>query len=352
LKIVYVIRQLGSTGGVERRLDQLYSSDLLNEFEIQIFSFLGILETYKKNFQIFLPFRYFARLFKLMKYLKKEKPDLIHVFDLESLLYTSLSLKILGNSKIKIIGSYGAEKVYNLKIQKLLSFRLFYPTFFICNSNNGRISLLNVTKGKVTVKVIFNGFTPDHTKLSSKHPEWYNPGIRYVGLITKFDDYKKGIRVFDIIDNIPITENICFVVIGTGSDFSLAQKKLDENPIYKNRIILLGIIRDAWTMIPWFDMGLLVSESEGFPTVLIEFLAMKKPILTTNCGEVKLILNNGKAGIIEEKFNAFKFAEHILNNCFRGNSNEIGYKWYRDNFMLDRMVRDYKEVYNSITCAE
>ncbi len=351
MKILYVIRQLGTTGGVERRLEQLSNSVLLNEFEIKIFSFLGVLETYSSKTQSFLALRYLARLFKLINFLKREKPDLIHVFDLESLLYTSLSLKILGISKIKIIGSYGAERIHDLKIKRLLTYSFFYPNLFICNSNNGSKSLLKITKGKVPVKVIFNGFTPDHTRLSSKNPEWYNPDIRYVGLISKFDDYKKAFRVFDIIDCIPSHENICFVVIGTGREFSLAQKKLADNPAYKNRIILLGIINDAWRLIPWFDMGLLVSDSEGFPTVLIEFLSMKKPLLTTNCGEVKLILNNGKVGIIEEKFNAFKFAEHIQINCFRGNINHIGYEWYSINFMFDRMVKEYKEVYNSFTCV-
>ena len=347
MKIAFVIRQLGSTGGVERRLEQLYSSNLNKEFEIVTFSFFGILETYHKESRWLAPFKFLYRLVKLILFLTKEKPDIIHAFDLESLLYSSIAKKLLLKNKLTLIGSYGAEKVHDIMTQKLLSYAFFYPSIFVCNSKNGKNSLLNITKNKVPVKVIFNGFTPTDINIPSNKPSWYDDNKKYVGVISKFDDYKKAMRVFDIVDAMPEEENISFVIAGTGRDYQLAQLRFNGNERYKNRIILLGVVQDAWKLIPWFDMGLLVSDSEGFPTVLIEFLSLKKTILSTKCGESPFILNSGKAGLLEPEFNAQVFAKHIQIECVKGKLNISGYNWYKNNFSFEIMLDKYKALYNS-----
>ncbi len=195
--------------------------------------------------------------------------------------------------------------------------------------------------------MISNGFTPKYIDTSSKHPQWYDQNNKYVGLISKFDDYKKAMRVFDIVDAIPENENIYFIVIGTGRDFHLAQMKIKENKRYKKHILLLGVVQDAWKLIPWFDMGLLVSDSEGFPTVLIEFISMKKTVLSTICGESPFILNNGKAGILERHFDAKIFALIIQKECLKGKLNIEGYKWYKNNFSFDIMLDKYKSLYEN-----
>jgi glycosyltransferase involved in cell wall biosynthesis len=348
LKIAFLIRQLGSSGGVERRLEQLRTSDLNSHFEIVTFSFLGILETYPTISRLSLPFKYFQRLIKLHHFLIKEKPDIIHAFDLESMIYVSIAKRFIFSRSVKIIGSYGSSIIYSPLIKSVLSSSFFHPSIFICNSDVGKKSFLNATKNKVKVKVIYNGFTVKDVQFPTVPPKWYEPNNKYVGLISKFDDNKKAMRIFDIVDLIPENLNIYFIVVGTGRDFHLAELKRNQDEKYKKYILLLGVVQDAWKLIPWFDMGLLVSDREGFPTVLIEFLSMKKNVLSTACGESSFILNSGKAGIIEKEFNAQVFSNHILRECGKSKLNLEGYNWYKENFLFDVMLENYKSIYLSM----
>ncbi len=347
-KILFVVRQLGSSGGVERRVEQLSKSPLQKKFDIRVFSFLGILETYEtpKN-KLLSVLDYLKRVFKIIIAIQKEKPDIIHAFDLESVLYVAIGLRFMRSKKIRFIGGYGAEKIFDRRTRLLLKHPFFHPDIFICNSQNGKASLHAVTENKIPVKIIYNGFTPNNFDCLPQ-PDWYNPKSLYVGLISKFDDFKRAERVFELAEALTKNENIRFVVVGTGRDFEQALARHDNSQFYKERIIFLGVVDNAWKLIPWFDMGLLTSDSEGFPTVLIEFLSMKKPVLSTHCGESAFILNNGKAGILEEHFNAEIFAEHICKVCKRGEINKIGYEWYIQNFSFEHMLSQYEKVYTQL----
>jgi glycosyltransferase involved in cell wall biosynthesis len=347
-KILFVVRQLGSSGGVERRVDQLSKSQLQKKFDIQVFSFLGILETYEtpKN-KLLLGIDYLKRVIKITVAIRKEKPDIIHAFDLESGLYVSLALKLLNNKKIRFISGFGAQKIYDQRIKKIISRKFFQPDLFICNSNEGKASLTQASNNKIPVQVIYNGFTPLIKETITK-PDWYKDGYKYVGLVSKFDDYKKAERIFELAEKLSLDSKIIFVVAGTGRDYKKAVETYKSNPDFQKKIILLGIVQDAWTLIPWIDIGILVSDEEGFPTVLIEYLSFAKNIVSTSCGESNFILNNGKAGTLINPYNSNRFIEVIEKTCKAEIKNEEGYNWYLQNFTFEHMLSQYEKVYSQL----
>ena len=46
------------------------------------------------------------------------------------------------------------------------------------------------------------------------------------------------------------------------------------------------------------DIAILTSKSEGLPVALIEYGLHKKPVVTTNVGEIPLIIKEGQNGLI------------------------------------------------------
>lgn len=350
-KILFVVRQLGSSGGVERRVEQLSKSSLQEKFDIRVFSFLGILETYEtpKN-KLLLMFDYLRRVVKIISAILKEKPDIIHAFDLESGLYVSLSLKLLNNKKVKFISGFGAQKIYDQRVKKIISRKLFQPDIFICNSNEGKVSLSKATNNKTPVHVIYNGFTPLKKETTTK-PDWFEDGYKYVGLVSKFDNYKKADRIFELAEKLSLNSKIIFVVAGTGKDYKKAVEKHISNPDFQKKIILLGIVQDAWKLLPWIDIGILVSDEEGFPTVLIEYLSFAKNIVSTSCGESNFILNNGKAGKLINPYDSDRFIEAIEKACLNESKNDEGYNWYLQNFTFEHMLGEYEKFYTQLTCV-
>ncbi|MGB0177171.1 MAG: glycosyltransferase [Owenweeksia sp.] len=341
-KVLFVIRQMGSTGGVERRALQLQEASLNSEFEIEIFSFLGKLETYDQ--QNVSRLDYFKRLARLCRKISSYKPKVIHAFDLESGIYCAVALKMLPLRKVKFISGYGAEYITDSRIKKLLGYSFFRPQLFICNSRNGAASLKEHTHDQVPVKTISNGISLPEPEMKST-PEWSNGREFIIGCISKFDPYKRADRVFDLVDHLPHDISYRFVVVGTGKDYDKAIERCNRSELYREKVTLLGVVPDAWQMIPWFDIGILVSDSEGFPTVLLEYMQFEKPVVATKVGETNLILNKGEAGIVSGEWDVKEFAGHLASlmndDEMRKNLAARARKRFEQNFTFEKMKNKY-----------
>ncbi|WP_333875288.1 glycosyltransferase [Flavobacterium sp.] len=99
-------------------------------------------------------------------------------------------------------------------------------------------------------------------KLKATHPDWT---FHLVGKDFK-DDYSR--RLFDSIDAMNLKETVY---------------------IYGSR-------NDVAAIIPQSDIAVLTSKSEGLPVALIEYGLHKKPVVSTNVGEIPLIIKNGENG--------------------------------------------------------
>ena len=62
------------------------------------------------------------------------------------------------------------------------------------------------------------------------------------------------------------------------------------------------------------DVFALTSLYEGFPTIVIEALAAGLPIISTNVGDVKKLVIDGKTGYLVNKYNVVKKLKHLIQN--------------------------------------
>lgn len=256
---------------------------------------------------------YIKRLVKLWLFLLKEKPDLIHSFDLESGIYIKIIQNYLFTARqAKLIIGYGANKIEHVPTAAFLSRRGFQPDAYTCNSMAGRTSLLQtIPHPAPAVHVIYNGLNVMAPQ--TEVPDWRKNYSCIVGCISKFDSNKKGERIFELAEYVgKLNPDIHFVFIGTGGNFNEWQTYYETQRHRFPNLTLLGVVQDAMKLVHYFDLGILFSEHEGFPNAILEYMLCGKPVIATQAGETAVMIQNGETGVLMDRFDTKSFGEAIL----------------------------------------
>jgi glycosyltransferase involved in cell wall biosynthesis len=355
VKVLFVARQSG-LGGTERRLTDLAKYLNANKYNAKVCFTIqtdfNSKESPKKdkNGPI-------SRFFRLFSTIKKFKPQLIQSFDLESGLYVKLICYLL-RIDIPLISGHGAERIIDSRSERIMNKRFFLSNLYICNSNKAVSSIKNAIGNSREVICIENGL--DEERLLGENDEFEGIIKRIsnkfiIGYIGKMDKFKHGERMLDLailfLENYKGNKEINFVIIGDGPNKQEMDAKWNtlEKEV-RERILIFPALIDAGKLARFFNIGVLCSDSEGFPNVLLEYMFFGVPWVSTNVGDVSKILNYGNAGIIIPKWNIDEFAL-AFNNLMSesGNYQELklnGPKVFNEHYSLEKMGKKYIEVYS------
>lgn len=96
------------------------------------------------------------------------------------------------------------------------------------------------------------------------------------------------------------------------------------------------------------DLFVLPSLSEGLPLVLLEAMAAKLPIVATDVGSCKKLVETAKCGIIVPPSNTKKLAEAILKiKADKKNYGENGYEFVKKKYTWEKVAAIYNSEYTS-----
>jgi glycosyltransferase involved in cell wall biosynthesis len=361
-KIFFLIRQLG-LGGTERRMLDLAAS-LKDIYDIHIIAVTGydkvhsaetntLSSTNRKN--------YLDKLLYLRNELIKHKPDLVHAFDADSGIYASFALKTLGFKGTKLISGMGAEYITSNLTRELLKFSLLQPDLFLCNSQAGGSYISSYYSGKIKVKVIVNGIDTKRFIGEIQKPDWASSDRPVIGYIGKLDQYKRGDRLLEIAELLEEhSRKPLFVVMGSGEYLQESKEQMGLSRYLKENLMLLGSVTDAAKYIQFFDIGILCSDSEGFPNVILEYMASGVPLITTAVGDIPFIVDNGNAGLLIQQYDSRKFADAIsellMDSVLCDKLIGAAKVRFDELFTIEIMKKRYLEVYSyylgETVCAE
>lgn len=119
-----------------------------------------------------------------------------------------------------------------------------------------------------------------------------------------------------------------------------------------NNTILIGKSSQVESLISASDIGVLFSPSEGISNSIIEYMALGKPVITTDIiGGSREIVEDGKTGYIM-KANALEISNRIseiINNPDLMNKlGQRGKQNIKQKFSLESMGSEYVELYEKI----
>lgn len=140
---------------------------------------------------------------------------------------------------------------------------------------------------------------------------------KIIGVIGRLDSGKgQEVLLRAVPDILKLQPNTFFVIVGDETAGEPGYKKyledLSRRLAIQQHIQFLPFTKDVPQLLAAFDIFALPSFSETFGIVVIEAMAMKKPVIATNAGGVREIIADGKTGLLVEPRNVHALASAIL----------------------------------------
>ena len=142
-----------------------------------------------------------------------------------------------------------------------------------------------------------------------------------------------------------------FLIVGEGP----LREKLEElgkRLKVKDNIIFTGFRSDIKEILASIDVLVMPSLLEGLPMVLLEGMAMAKPIVATNIDGISEVLENGKTGLLVPPKDTDTLAEaiiEILNNKTKASHlGQNARKIVEEKFSVEKMVEQIEWVYEGL----
>ncbi|MBT5305257.1 MAG: glycosyltransferase [Candidatus Scalindua sp.] len=145
--------------------------------------------------------------------------------------------------------------------------------------------------------------------------------------------------------------DIKLVIIGEGNKRPELKLKIEELNL-SDKVLIPGYRNSANQYLPFFDLFVLSSLTEGLPITLLEAMQSKIPIIATNVGGIPEVLVNGNAGILSPPSSTNSLAKGIYSLYKDGNlSKELAAKAWQivmKEYTSSRMAQQYCDIYNKI----
>ena len=144
----------------------------------------------------------------------------------------------------------------------------------------------------------------DIDSLSTKSDRRYKKQIIFAGRLSS----EKGVDVLSDLAKI-LPSDINLIILGSGPKENLIKN------IKKSNVDYLGYLpkNETISLIRGSDILIQPSKIEGVSSTILEAMACKVPVITTNVGGNKEIIEHNKTGILIEPNNSKKLLDEILN---------------------------------------
>lgn len=310
MKILYFIEDLGP-GGKERQLTELLQRvchqneikcDLLvlsNEIHYKEILELDIsvhhlIRKSKKDIRIF---------FKLYKLCRQLKPDIIHTWGTMTTVYAAPIAKLLNIRLINGMVRSAAPRRSFLDFYYLAAFLTFPVSDAIVSNSNAGLEAFKAPSRKGVR--IFNGFDMQRAlsvrePLSMKEELSINTG-KVVGMVAAVSERKDYDTYLEAAKKILKKRNdTLFLSAGGGENLEEYRKTVEGE--WGNKIRFLGVRSDVESLVNIFDVGVLTTNTrvhnEGIPNAVMEYMALGKPVVATDSGGTKELVQHNVTGLI------------------------------------------------------
>ena len=300
--------------------------------------------------------RFLKSLFKLVKYLRKENPDVL-ISSLPPANIIAIWAKIISRNSCRLFLRLDNPTSVTLKhmtqfkgllIWKLIPF--FYPFAdeFIASSRGIAEDIKKILSiNEENIHVIYNPMDIDSinrlAEMPLAHP-WFKEGeplvILGIGRLSKQKDFPTLIHAFSLVRKQTSSR---LVILGEGEERSALENLIREMKL-ENEIEMPGFVDNPYAYLAKASIFVLSSIYEGLCTVIIESLAVGTPVVSTNCptGNDE-ILDSGKYGLLEPVGEPEAIADAILKTLAQRPEKSFLQNRASD-FSFNERINDYLQV--------
>ena len=173
-----------------------------------------------------------------------------------------------------------------------------------------------------------------------------------VGIVARLSAQKAHEVLFEAVAACAASvPQVRLVVIG-GGDRESELRELARQLSIGSRTIFFGIRRDVPDLLPGLDVACLSSVHEGVPITLIEAMAAGLPIVATDCGSVRDIVEDGEQGFVVPVGDVENFADRLRrlanDEPLRTQFGKSGRARVESEFRIQNTARKYEELLTDV----
>jgi glycosyltransferase involved in cell wall biosynthesis len=359
MKILFFIDRL-TAGGKERRLVELMKVLKCNkniEFELVVMNKeIHFQEVFDLNIKIHYLVRKRSKdlsvFSKFYQICKNYQPQIVHCWDSMTAVYSIPACKFL---KIRFVNGMviNAPQNRNLLNHYWLRAKLTFPfSDNIVGNSKAGLEAYNAPKRKSIC--IYNGFNFERTKNItdvSIMREQLQINKRYViGMVasfSKFKDYKTYFIAAQLV--LAKRDDINFLAVGNETNSDQCKSIID--PEFREYFRLIGKKARIESIVNIMDIGILSTFTEGISNSILEYMALRKPVIANSGGGTTEIIKDAETGFIINPSDPDQLAEKIeilLNDAeLRTKMGFAGQERIKKEFSINSMAEKYISLYEN-----
>lgn len=236
---------------------------------------------------------------RLIPYLLKHRIDLVYVNDQRAFLYAFPAAKVLRKKIVYYVRTDLEESFFTR-----LSFCFSDGIITIAKGVLRRLPASFVMKYRRKMVNIYTGFDFHEVAIIPKKEAKARIGVdegRFaVGYVGSLNPRKGLDLLVKALQDLPEKDRMTLVISGTISSGYEAYWRRLEEAIHQNGISFryLGYRSEMSLVYRAFDLLILPSRSEGLPRTVIEAMAHEVPVIATDVGGVREIIDRPEVGVV------------------------------------------------------
>ncbi|MFM7329792.1 MAG: glycosyltransferase [Bacteroidota bacterium] len=360
MKILFFTQNLRA-GGRERRLIELFKHlQRSGLYSIELVITKDIVH-YPEFYDLRIPLHVIERKFtkkdpslflRFLMVVRKFKPDVIHVWSHMTAVYALPSVLFYN---IPLINNEIVDSTTGLSLP--LKGMIFRRSARVIANSKAGLEAYGAPENKS--RVIYNGFSPARLEqleapdlVRTRFGIGAGPVIAMVASFLELKDYATYLKAaVKVAGDRPY---ITFLCVGDGDD--TASRLLVPSGM-KERILFLGRQEKVESIMNICEVGVLTTNvrahGEGISNALLEFMALGKPVIGTNHGGTRELIDDGETGFLIDPFDPIQLADKINWLLEHPDRSVVmgarGATVVRQKFSMDAMLRSYQEEYHRVT---
>ncbi|SPD75012.1 putative Glycosyl transferase group 1 [uncultured Desulfobacterium sp.] len=371
IRILYVINAL-EVGGTEGQLAELISGIEKERFSPYVCCLRTIKD--KSSYSLDCPIialgvsrlmslQTLIGMLSLVRYLNHNRIAIVQTFFIEGTILGVVAAKLAKSVSAIVVSKRDLGFMLTKRVIWQLKLIYHFADRFLANSKNVKDYLIKkegVNRGRIDV--IYNGI--DIEALEKKMQEVSGADIRsregipehvsIVGICANLNRKVKRVDLFLMAAAIvcKYLKDVFFVIIGEGC-LKKSLLDLSEHLKIDLKTRFVGSQVNPIPFIRMFSVGVISSDSEGFSNSIMEYMGCGVPVVATDVGGNRELVEDGVTGLLVPCGDAEKMAEAIQvfldQPAFRKKAGEEGKKVLLERFAKNKMIRDHEFYYASLT---
>jgi len=285
--------------------------------------------------------------------MKKRKIDIVHSYLFRANILSRIAARLAG-VPIVVSSMRGIEVTREcpLLLERLTSFLIDKFT-----AVSDAVKTYIIRKARINprkIVTIRNGIALNRTRVEPIEREEFglNPDVAIVGMVARLAK-EKGHEYFLSAAKIVVTEypKVHFLIVGDGPQRQKLACLATELGL-RDKISFIGYRADVFRILTLFDIFALSTLWEGLPTVILEAMAMSKPVVATNVGGNPEVVLDGTTGFLVPARDPEILAERIVrllrDESLRRRMGEEGRRRVEEEFTIERMVEETESLYEEL----